>query len=259
MKNNYTNFEELCQRVSEDQKNPIGFIKNTLFQFLDVILFTYNFMKAVIFDMDGVLIDTEPLNDIHMVKFLKKIGITIDYDYLQKFRGVHAKYIWGHIIKEFNLTTPIDELIADVRKSYIEYLTSLNKLESVEGVIQFIEKLKKQNVKLAVASSAYHKRIDILLKICKLKDFFDVVVSGDHVQHGKPDPEIYLKTAKLLEEDPKDCIVFEDATNGILAAKAAGMKVIGYKSVDNNQQDLSQADKIINSFKDATPSVLEDL
>ena len=218
-----------------------------------------NKITAVIFDMDGVLIDTEPLNDLHMVKFLKKLGVTVDYDYLQKFRGVHAKYIWSHLIKEFNLTTPIDELIANVRKSYIEYLLSLDKLEPIEGVIQFIEKLKKQKIKVAVASSAYHKRINLLLEICKLKDFFDVIISGDHVQHAKPDPEIYIRAAQLLERDPKNCIVFEDAINGILAAKAAGMKVIGYKGADHNKQDLSKADKIINSFKNITPSVLKGL
>lgn len=216
-------------------------------------------MKAVIFDMDGVLIDTEPLNDLHMVKFLKKLGVDIDYDYLQRFRGVHAKYIWTHLIKEFNLTTPIDELISDVRKSYLNYLTSLNNLEPVEGVTQFIKKLKKQNFKLAVASSAYHKRIDTLLEVCKMKDLFDVIVSGDHVHHSKPDPEIYLKTAELLKRDPKNCIVFEDATNGIIAAKAAGMKVVGYRGTDHNKQDLSQAGKIINSFINITPSLLKDL
>ena len=122
-----------------------------------------------------------------------------------------------------------------------------------------IEKLKKQYVKLAVASSAYHKRITILLKLCKLNNLFDVIVSGDHVRNGKPDPEIYLKTAQLLKKDPKDCIVFEDATNGILAAKAAGMKVIGYKGADHNKQDLSKADKIIQSFKNISPFVLKNL
>jgi HAD superfamily hydrolase (TIGR01509 family) len=215
-------------------------------------------MKAVIFDMDGVLIDTEHLSDLHMVGFLKKLGINVSLDYLQKFRGTHAKYIWSHIIKDFNLTMPIDELIANVRVSYLKYLTSLD-LKPIAGVTPFLKKLKKENYILAVSSSAYYKRINMLLKVCKLKDFFDVIVSGDHVKHSKPDPEIYYKTAQLLKRHPKDCIVFEDATNGILAAKAAGMKVIGYKGADHNKQDLSQADKIINTFIDFTPSSLHDI
>jgi len=99
--------------------------------------------RALIFDMDGVLIDTEQLNDTHMVKFLKKLGIEIDSDYLQKFRGVHAKYAWDQISKEFNLSTPIDQLISEVRKSYLDYLISLDNLEPVEGVREFLEKLKE--------------------------------------------------------------------------------------------------------------------
>lgn len=215
-------------------------------------------MKAVIFDMDGVLIDTEPLNDLHMVKFLKKLGVEASSDYLQRFRGTHAKYAWSHIIKEFNLTIPIDELIANVRASYLEYLTSLD-LEPIEGIIPFLKRLKKDKITLAVASSAYHKRIHTLLRICKLKSFFDVIMSGDHVQHGKPDPEIYVKTAQLLKREPKDCIVFEDAASGVLAAKAAGMKVIGYKGANHNKQDLSGADIVITTFRSANLSLLREL
>lgn len=219
-------------------------------------------MKAVIFDMDGVLIDTEPLSDLHMVEFLRKLGINKStkylQNYLQKLRGTHAKLAWSHIIKDFKLTMPMDELIADVRLSYLHYLSSLD-LEPIEGIIPFLKKLKKEKFTLAVTSSAYHKRIDTLLEVCKLEKYFDVIVSGDHVQHGKPDPEIYFKTAELLKRDSKDCIVFEDATNGIVAAKAAGMKVLGYKGADHNKQDLSQADHIITSFIKVTPTILKDL
>ncbi|MEK7092172.1 MAG: HAD family phosphatase, partial [Patescibacteria group bacterium] len=203
-------------------------------------------------------IDTEPLNDLHMIEFLKKLGVDVSHDYLQRFRGTHAKDAWNQISKDFKLATPVDELIASVRISYLQYLTSLD-LKPIAGVLPFLKKLKKEKIALAVASSAYHKRISILLEVCKLKDFFDVVVSGDHVQHSKPNPEIYLKTAQILKRDPKDCIVFEDATNGILAAKSAGMKVIGYKGGDHNKQDLSKADIVITTFLQTTPSLLEKL
>ncbi|MEK7092736.1 MAG: HAD family phosphatase [Patescibacteria group bacterium] len=189
------------------------------------------------------------------MSWYRTLGIEVNHDYLQQFRGTHAKDVWNQIAKDFKLTTPVDELIASVRTSYLQYLISLD-LKPIKGIIPFLKKLKKEKITLAVASSAYHKRIDTLLKVCKLKGFFDVIVSGDHVQHGKPDPEIYLKTAQLLQRDPKDCIVFEDATSGILAAKSAGMKVIGYKGGDHNTQDLSQADKIIKSFTKITPSIL---
>lgn len=218
-------------------------------------------IKTVIFDMDGVLIDTEMLNDVHMVKFLNKLGVkrstTYLRKYIQRFRGAHAKYTWDHIIKDFNLVTPIDELIANVRESYLQYLSSLD-LKPTSGINTFLKRLKKENFTLAVASSAYYKRIHMLLGVCKLKEYFDIILSGDHVKRGKPDPEIYLKTAQLLKKESKDCVVFEDATNGLLAAKTAGMKVIGYQS-NYNKQDLSQADIIIKTFVGLTPSIVKNL
>lgn len=215
-------------------------------------------MKAVIFDMDGVLIDTEPLNDQHMVIFLKELGIEISQDYFHNFRGTTAENIWKNLIYTFKLTIPINKLILKSRTRYLEFLASLDNIHPNEGVIKLLKELKKNNIALAVASSAYNKRVHMLLKRCRLANFFSVVLSGDDVKHGKPNPEIYLKTAALLEKDPANCVVFEDATSGILSAKTAGMKVVGFKE-KSSRQDFSNADLIINSFNEITISKLRRL
>lgn len=216
-------------------------------------------MKTVIFDMDGVLVDTEPLNEAHMIMFLSRMGIEIDSSYLRKFRGTHARYTWDRITQEFKITTPLSELIPQARASYLDYLLSLKGIRPTEGVVSFLQELKINKVTLGIASSASSKRLNALLGICKLRDYFEVVLSGDDVTHSKPHPEVYLKTAKLLKKDPAICVVFEDATNGILAAKAAGMKVIGYRGKEHNTQDLSKADKVIGSFSEASYAMLEKI
>lgn len=213
---------------------------------------------AVIFDMDGVLIDTEPLNDQHMVAYLKKYGIEVTHDYFQDFRGTTAQHLWTHLIKKYNLKTPIDELIADVRKSYINYLSSLNTLKPITGIPRLLKTIMNEKIPMAVASSAYKKRLHMLLDSCKLTSFFPIIVSGDDIHHSKPHPEIYLKTANLLQISPNLCIVFEDATNGVIAGKTAGMKVVGFKS-KHSKQDLSKADIVVSNFEDITPSILKNL
>ncbi len=216
-------------------------------------------IKAVIFDMDGVLIDTEPLNDQHMAIFLKKMGVKVSSEYLEQFRGTTAKTLSVKLISDFNLTQPVEKLILDIRNSYLEFLSSLPDLKPIEGIPQLITRLKSKKLKLAVASSAYPKRIEMLLSLCKLQQSFDVIVGGDHVEKSKPAPDIYLKAAELLSISADNCVVIEDAKNGILAAKNAGMKVIGFKGLMHNKQDLSSADVIIKNFKKITYFSLQKL
>lgn len=216
-------------------------------------------MRAVIFDMDGVLIDTEPLSDQHTIKFLNKLDIKVSAEYLENFRGTTAQTFWSKIIDEFNLKQPMEDLIADMRKSYLRFLASIDDLAPIEGIPQLLTLLKNKKIKLAVASSAYPKRIERLLSICNLNQYFNIIVGGDHVEKSKPAPDIYLKASDLLGIAPKNCVVIEDAKNGILAAKNAGMKVIGFKGFIHNKQDLSGADIVVKNFRQITYSSLQKL
>lgn len=205
-------------------------------------------LKAVIFDMDGVLVDTEPLADLHFSKFLKeKFSIKVEPEFFQRFRGSTSKHFWEIIIEEFDLDISADEIITEARPRYLDFLKKSN-LKTISGVKELIENLLKVNIKIAVASSASTNRIKTILEIIKLSDKFEIIISADDIKNSKPHPEIYLIAAKTLGVDSKDCIAIEDATNGVKSAKEAGMKVIAYKDPSHNIQDLSEADLIIRNF-----------
>ena len=205
-------------------------------------------IKAVIFDMDGVIFDSEPAIEQHDKFYFGKMGVVFPEDYFHKIKGMHAREYWSRIIEDFKLSITIEEIFDDARKSLLSFLKSNNNLEPVSGVKELITHLRKKKYKVALASSANPKRVDLLLKKFEIKRNFDVITNADHVKHGKPSPDIYLYTAKLLKVSPEACLVIEDAENGIKAGKAAGMKVIGFAGLVHNKQDLSQADKVIKSF-----------
>lgn len=214
-------------------------------------------LKAVIFDMDGVLVNTEPFADIHFSRYLKdKFNIEVKPDFFQRFRGNTSEYFWKIIIKEFNLDSSYEEISKEGRPRYLDFLKKSN-LQAIPRVSDLIHNLLEQNIKIAVASSASHHRIQTILEIIKLSDKFEVIISADHIKNSKPHPEIYLTAAKTLNVAPKDCIAIEDAKNGVKSAKAAEMKVIGFKDSTHNTQDLSEADLVIKSFADLNLSMLK--
>ncbi len=216
-------------------------------------------IKAIIFDMDGVLFDTEPLNDEHVEIYYKKIGIKTPAGYFEKLRGANSKTVWTTIIQDFNLPHSVEELIVDARKSYIDFLKSKKEIPPIEGVRDLIIKLREEHFKIGLASSANPKRVDLLLQRSGMKNLFDAVVESDNVPRGKPAPDLYLEAAKLLKLKPENCIVVEDAESGIKSAKSAGMKVVGFAGLPHNKQSLSGSDKIIYSFNELTSDIIHSL
>lgn len=216
-----------------------------------------NNIKAVIFDMDGVLVDSEPVSDKHMQQYMKKMGIELPYSYFEQFRGANAKSMWTKIKNDFQLQPSIEHLIIDGRVNYNEYLDSLPLLIPIPGVTELIKKLQKEHFMLALASSASLKRIKKILNMIGLANEFEIISSGDDVARGKPDPEIFLKTAGFLKISPSNCVVIEDSENGVKSAKAAGMKVIGFAGLAHNKENLSQADMIIYSYNEISSDIIQ--
>ena len=209
-----------------------------------------NKIKAVLFDLDGVLVNSEVVKHLVIKDFVEEKGYDIDHRLFFALIGSHSTLnTWDDI---FDM---IDEKIVNqttFRKEFARYskkiITNIDfgkyKMPYIEETLKMFQ---KQGIKLACASSSSIEYIHRLLDQCKIKDYFDLIVSGDDFTLSKPNPEIYLHCASSLEAQPKQCLVIEDSPFGIQAGKAAGMKVVAIKE-HYFGLDQSQANIIIDSY-----------
>lgn len=205
-------------------------------------------MKAVIFDMDGVLIDSEALHLYDFRVFLQKHNQNLTNEELSEFVGLDAKTFIGHlqeIWKPVSLLPSIEEI-----KEGCKYPSDSFQDMLVTHVRFILSHLKKNNIKIAIASSSPYNIIYKMLSINDIDSYFDVIVSGNDVQAKKPSPDIYFETLKRLELPSNDCIVIEDSLVGIQAAINAGLYVIAVKE-NRFLVDQSQADCIVNDLIEA--------
>jgi HAD superfamily hydrolase (TIGR01509 family) len=205
-------------------------------------------LKAVIFDMDGVILDSEPLYREIQDKVFVDLGFTVDDREYDSFIGLGVRKMWERLIASRKLTQPIQELIELNQKAIYQYFYMRNKLEPMPGFEQFIDSCLAANIKTAVASSTARQVIEIILSKLGVIQKFSLIVSGEEVKSGKPSPDIFIETARKLKLSPLTCLVIEDSENGVKAAKAAGMYCIGLQNPNSGNQDLSDADKIVDCF-----------
>lgn len=207
--------------------------------------------KAVIFDMDGVLVDTMPLWEESKELFLEKHGI-LKEQLLTKTFGMGLKDIVEVYQRERGLQGDRDVLSLEWRDLFYSMLSEKGLLP-LPGIIAFVSNLSKQK-KLAVATGGHTKIIaKELLEDVKLAQYFVEIISSDDVQKGKPDPDVFLFAAKKLGEIPQECVVIEDAVNGVIAAHRAGIPVIGVNS------DERQREKLLNAGATAVVASFEEL
>jgi beta-phosphoglucomutase family hydrolase len=213
-------------------------------------------IKAVIFDMDGVIIDSEPLHyKVFMSYTKKKLGFSISDEEYNTFIGTTNKSIFSMVQQKHGMKGDLDTIVEEYEEQILTYLMTNKSEKPIDGVDTLIKILQQSKMKLALASSSPKKQINIILKMFKLEPFFTAAVSGQEVKAGKPAPDIFLRAAELLDVLPEECLVFEDSKNGVLAAKKAGMKCIAFYNPHSGNQDLSQADKIIRSFAEVSNDV----
>lgn len=203
--------------------------------------------KAVIFDLDGTLIDNNSYHLKSWKKYLENIGRNIsDEEYNENFNGRTNKdvieYIYGANLSDEDILKYSLEKEALYREIYQPFI------EPVKGLITLLEILQSKNIPMAIATSGIQPNIDFMFEHLPVKKYFKVIVNSSHIKKGKPDPEIYIKTASLLGVDPKNCLVFEDAVVGINSAKTAGMKVIAIATT-HPKEELKGADMIIDDYK----------
>lgn len=215
--------------------------------------------KCIIFDMDGVLINSEPLHFKFESMLFKSLGITVSKEQHETFVGTTSKTMWTIIKKTHNLPFTVSELILKGHSGFLIFLESQKSLHLIQGIIELLDRLTDAGYILALASSSPHKLINYILIKCKIDEYFTVRISGDDVNNGKPDPEIFIKTSEATGIKPENCLVIEDSANGIDAAVKAGMKCVGYRNPGSGNQDLRAADLILNSFNELTVSTIEGM
>lgn len=204
-------------------------------------------MKYIIFDMDGVIVDSEYTYLESKTEILKESGKEKPISYQYQFMGTTYEYMWSTMKNELNLEREIDYYISEMNRKRNEMIER-DGVKPIRGVQKFIKDLYTNGNKLAVASSSPKQEIIRNLHELDLIQYFSCLVSGEEVENSKPHPDVFLKTAELLNIEPSKCIVFEDTKNGSLAAKAAGMYCIGFENPDYPKQDLSATDLIIDKF-----------
>jgi HAD superfamily hydrolase (TIGR01509 family) len=207
-------------------------------------------LKAVIFDMDGVIIDSEPVYLEVEMKLFRKYGLPIKEEEHNAFVGTTTREMWTYLKVRYGIDLEVDKLVEIERAAYREGLLSQKDLKPIAGIVDLIKNLYKNKLRLAIASSSSLNEINTVVELFDLKKYFVELVSGEEVENGKPAPDIFILASKRLEVLPSECIVIEDSKNGTVAAKQSGMRCIGYKNPKSGIQDLSSAHLVVTSFKD---------
>lgn len=205
-------------------------------------------IKAIIFDMDGVISDTQRANSELEALCLKEHGIEISAEELaRKYAGIPERDCAEIIFTAHGKKVDFDKFVEDKLAKLTEF--SRGKILAVKGSLELIKNLKENNFKLAVASSSTLEFIDLVLSELKIKNKFDVLTSGQEVKFGKPNPDIFLLTAEKLGLSPSECVVIEDAKNGVIAAKKAGMKCVWLTNQSSSEKNECPADITVRSLK----------
>ncbi|HOA79917.1 MAG TPA: HAD family phosphatase [Defluviitaleaceae bacterium] len=212
-------------------------------------------MEAFIFDMDGVIIDSQPIHFEVEWSALRSFGINEEKEYLEKYAGMTDYEMWELIKKEYTINEPTEKILEQQIKDKVKVVRELD-IQPIEGIKELIKNLSDKHIPIAVASSSPRALIEEILNKFAIYDYFDVVISGEEVNKGKPAPDIYLKAAKLMKVNPKECVVLEDTKHGVIAAKEAGMKCIGYINPNSGKQDLKKADLIVKKITEIDINLL---
>ncbi len=207
-------------------------------------------LKAVIFDMDGVIIDSEPMHNKAYHDMFDEVGIHVSAEFYQSFTGQSTINICKRLCDHFNLEEAPETLVALKRKHYKHFFYSNSDLGLIDGVLDLIKDYHKNGLTLVLASSAAMTSIIQIFDRFDLNQYFVAKLSGGDLKESKPHPEIFIKAAEASGFSKEECIVIEDSTNGIEAAKGAGVFCVGYDSFHSKNQDYSKADLVIKDFKD---------
>jgi len=205
-------------------------------------------ISAAIFDLDGVVVDSEPLHYLSEKEMLSKRGVNLRRSDIKEIVGRTEMEGIQYLKDRFGLKDSAKQLYEEKQRIYKRMLRKAVKPRP--GLFKLLNSLEDEGMTLAIASSAPRENIDIVLKALGIEDKFRAVVSGDDVERGKPSPDIFLLAAQRIGIKPKNCLVIEDAQNGVEAAKRAGMTCIAVPNQFTQDQDFSRADAVVQGLED---------
>ncbi len=210
-------------------------------------------IKAVVFDLDGVLVNTDRFHYLAWKRILQEMGTDFSIEENEQIKGVARSRSLEILLQMKNITMSQVEKMRILRKKnnlYLEYITEIDEDYLLEGVQEFLELLKFNGLRTAIASTS--DNTSLVLELTGLKKYFDVVIDGYKVKAPKPNPEVYLVSAMELQIEPEDCAVFEDSRAGVLSAKRAGMKVVAV-----SERMIGEADKCIQTLSNLDIDILK--
>jgi HAD superfamily hydrolase (TIGR01509 family) len=209
--------------------------------------------------MDGVIVDTEPVHHYAYNQHFKQLNIEVSPEMYASFTGNSTKNIFEKLKAQFDLKDDVQTLVETKRTLFNDAFDNKEDLYLLNGVEDLIIDLHKNGMQLVLASSSAKVTINRIFNRFGLYNYFTHIVSGEDFPKSKPDPAIFIHAAYLSKTPIENCIVIEDSTNGIKAAKSAGIYCIGYDSFNSKMQDYSLADKVISDFNELSFDTIKNI
>ena len=213
-------------------------------------------LEAVLFDMDGVIIDSEPLWSKAEQQLLARRNLSYSSQLKAAMMGLDSSEAVGFLIKHYNLQESVGDVVEERNQLIADLFRQF--LQPMPYALQLVRSVRAAEIKTGLASSSPKELVDLALGRLNITGLFDFILSGDQVARGKPAPDIYLTAARELGVGHENCLVIEDAPHGVAAAKAAGMFCVAI-STSASEPELGAADRVIRSFREVNLQTLQEL
>ncbi len=214
-------------------------------------------ISAVIFDLDGVLLDSEPFHDQTTTSILESYGAKGAYEAIRPYVGRSSEDLWAAMKTKYDIPASVEDLVELQWKKNVAGIPDSG-LERSEGLSELLDYCHEKGIHIAVASSSRQDYVEAVFDLLDLWKYVEVFATGAEVENGKPMPDIFLLAATRLDIDPERCLVIEDSTAGVQAGRMAGMYTLGYENPTSGGQNVSAADVVIKSLSEV-PKIIEQL
>ncbi len=215
-------------------------------------------LRAVLFDMDGVIVDSEPTYVNIDIGIANELGFPFTEAEQRSYTGSSPRKMWEELKEKHHLPQSVD-LLVEMEAKRVRAFYESGDLKPISATLQLIRELNRDGIACAIATSSLEQNAHKVMERLKIRPFIGAVATSSQVKNCKPAPDIFLLAAHLLRFRPEECVVIEDSRNGCLAGKAAGMKVVGFINPNSGNQDLSAADLRISDMSELTVDRLKAL